>query len=305
MKVQWTNQGNELQIPLSGDFSFNLCLGFLNRNPQECLHQVTSQNLLKLLVLSQGPILLEIKADTSNLLVRPLNRSLAKLEESEVADYVTHLFDLDRDLQPFYTKMAGDPLLAKVVSQLRGLRIIGIPNLFEALCWSVIGQQINLNFAYTLKRRLVVGSGDSLTWKSQDFWVFPSPGQVLQIPDEQFVKWQFSKGKQVYIKGIAAALAEGVLNKRLLMDLAPADAYNRLIELKGIGPWSAQYVLMKCLRQTDAYPMQDVGLHNALKLAQGNAQKPNLSELEAFGASWDPWQAYVTFYLWHTLIKTT
>ncbi|THG91921.1 hypothetical protein AJ85_00740 [Alkalihalobacillus alcalophilus ATCC 27647 = CGMCC 1.3604] len=59
--------------------------------------------------------------------------------------------------------------------------IIGIPDLFEALTWAIIGQQINLTFAYTLKKRFVEHFGESLTFEGDNFWVFPSPEKIISI----------------------------------------------------------------------------------------------------------------------------
>ncbi len=301
-KVTWTQKKEDLYIKVNGHFDFNHCLKFLNRNPAECLHRVTTTQFWKVLPLTEQPVLIAAGAHPKGLLVKTLDGSLSPDKASEVIRYVIELFDLTRDLDPFYKQMEADPSLNRVVRSLRGLRLIGIPDLFEALCWSVIGQQINLNFAYNLKRRLVESTGSSLSWNGERYWTFPSPETVLQISDEDFKNWQFSRGKYVYIKGIAEAFVTGTLSKNSLVQMSMEDAYESLLSLKGIGPWSAHYVLMKCLGYSEAYPIQDVGLHNALKYQLNRDEKPSLSELEDLGKRWHPWQGYVTFYLWHTLI---
>ena len=78
-----------------------------------------------------------------------------KVELREVVSFIWEWFDLVRDLNLFYELAKGDTLLKKTVQEFHGLRVIGVPDLFEALCWGILGQQINLAFAYTLKRRLL------------------------------------------------------------------------------------------------------------------------------------------------------
>ncbi|MCV5433224.1 DNA-3-methyladenine glycosidase II, partial [Escherichia coli] len=97
----------------------------------------------------------------------------AKPIRDAVANYVTEWFDLTTDLAPFYTLAKHDVLLQRPIEQYYGLRTLGIPDLFEALSWGIIGQQINLTYAYTLKRRLVEQFGSYVEWDDRKHWIFP------------------------------------------------------------------------------------------------------------------------------------
>ena len=79
------------------------------------------------------------------------------------------------------------------------------------------------------------------------------------------------------------------------------EAEKILTKIRGIGPWTANYVLMRCLRFTSAFPIDDVGLHNAVKHVIGSEQKPTKEELLNLSAPWKGWEAYATFYLWRFL----
>jgi DNA-3-methyladenine glycosylase II len=74
-----------------------------------------------------------------------------------------------------------------------------------------------------------------------------------------------------------------------------------LVRVRGIGPWTAHYVRMRCLRDPRAFPIGDAGLHNAVKARLGLERKPTPQELQALFANWAGWEAYATFYLWHSL----
>jgi DNA-3-methyladenine glycosylase II len=76
----------------------------------------------------------------------------------------------------------------------------------------------------------------------------------------------------------------------------------KLLQIRGVGEWTADYVLMKCFRIPSVFPITDVGLHNALKIHLGLSQKPSLPEIKKLAADWNPWEAYATFYLWRSLI---
>ena len=291
-----------LHVQTPRPFSFKHCLDFLDRNPLECLHEVKDGKLRKLLTLAGEPFLLQIDFHGNQLRTQVLNRAWTTVAANEAEDYLTALFDLDRDLEPFYKFFWEDELMGPVVRDFEGLRIIGFPDLFEALCWSVIGQQINLNFAYRLKERLVKAHGQRLKWEGQFYYAFPRAEDIRQIPLKQFQEWQFSQSKASYLLGISEKMVDGQIGSTTLKNLPTEEAVEELIKIKGIGPWSAHYVVMKHLRRSQAYPWQDVGLHNALKALSLSASKPDQEQLHQLGHNWHPWQAYATFYLWHTLV---
>lgn len=232
-----------------------------------------------------------------------MNTELTQAELVKLGDYVNELFDLGRDLKLFYEHMNGAPIMDALIRDFFGLRLMGIPELFEALCWCIIGQQINLAFAYQLKRRLVHNKGEKLILNGEDYYLFPAPEIIADMKPEEFSEWQFSSAKANYLIGVARKVCRGSLEKESLLLMPPDEALSTLTQLKGVGPWTAQYVMMKCLRITTAYPIGDVGLHNAVKTRLGLTRKPTIPELNALNKQWHPWQAYATFYLWHSLIK--
>jgi DNA-3-methyladenine glycosylase II len=177
-----------------------------------------------------------------------------------------------------------------------------VPSLLEALCWTVIGQQINLSFAYTLKKRLVETYGESLEHEGRKYMLFPAADRLAALPPEELQLLKFSRFKAETLLTVARLIAEKELSKEQLLLMGDfRQAEERLMEVRGIGPWTAQYSSMRCLRNPDAFPLSDVGLHHAIRMRLGRTVKPALPEVEALGRSWQPWRAYATFYLWRTL----
>ncbi|RJX39252.1 DNA-3-methyladenine glycosylase 2 family protein [Paenibacillus pinisoli] len=216
--------------------------------------------------------------------------------------YVREWFDLDRDLSPFYELASRDRLLQEPVQQFHGLRLMGIPDLFEALCWGIIGQQINLAFAYTLKRRLVEAYGVSVVAEGATHWLFPKPELIASLSVSDLEPMRMTVKKCEYLIGAAEAVASGALSKERVIGAGSLKEAEKLLTgMRGIGPWTAHYAIMRCLRLPDAFPIDDVGLHNAIKLQLGMDRKPTKPELVALSEGWSGWEAYATFYLWRLL----
>ncbi len=105
-----------------------------------------------------------------------------------------------------------------------------------------------------------------------------------------------------YLIGIAKLITEGKLSKESLLQTQDVKiAEKQLTAIHGIGPWTAHYVLMRCLRFPSAFPIDDVGLHNAIKFITGSQNKPTKNEIKDFAANWTNWESYATFYLWRVL----
>lgn len=291
-----------LEIPTPADFNFTKCLAILGRSDQELLHTIKDGRITKLLALGDEMVLFELSHSGESLHIEFLHQPPSGQGKQAVVQYVKDWFDLETDLQPFYAMAASDPILRDIVKHHAGLRIMGMPDLFEAFAWAITGQQINLTFAYTLKRRLIEHFGTSHTVDGVEYWAFPSADTIASLEVGQLRELQFSGRKAEYIIGIAEQIADGRLVKDELLEKTEQQAEKQLVAIRGVGPWSAHYVMMKCLRFNSAFPVSDVGLHNALKHQLGMEQKPAIAEIEKLAENWAGWQAYATFYLWRVLL---
>lgn len=293
----------KIQLDLPRHFSFEHCYRFLNRSDRECTHRCDQGRIYKLIPIEAArPILLEISGEKAGITIKILNRSASKSESAQIKNFVRQWFDLDRELEPFYQLVKTDKLLSPLTQRYAGLRLITLSDLFEALCWAITGQQINLQFAYSLKQRLAENFGVKLQYQEQDYFLFPKPKDLASIDESDLRPLQFSQRKAEYIIGVARLMTNGDLHKPMLEQLDFAEAKATLESIRGIGSWTANYVLMKCLRYPDAYPIKDVGLHNAVKNLLNLAQKPSLQTLEELSQNWSGWRGYATFYLWYSLL---
>ena len=296
-----TNSAFSISIPR--DFHYGHTLAYLTRSKDELLHSVEEESIYKLVEFDQKKWFLEIAlTEKGRLDITVLNGKPDASQKNRIETFIRHWFDLDRDLTPFYQLSENDPLLAPIVERFRGLRIIGVEDLFEALCWSVLGQQVNLAFAYTLKRRVVETFGEKSSWDGRNFWLFPEVERVANLEKEDLRALSITNRKAEYMIGIARLMVEGHLSKEKL--LQPGDwkaAEKDLVSIRGIGPWAAHYVIMRCLRFTQAFPVADIGLKNAVKNQIGMDRKPTDQELFSLAENWKGWESYATFYLWQSL----
>lgn len=283
-------------------FSFQECLWFLNRNYDDCLHSVEENAVLKAVATPFGDVLFRVSEHGGFLQIDVLEGISTPECRDFITAYVTEWFDMDRDLVPFYAQLNRDGRLAYMVDDFAGLRLMGISDMFEALCWSVIGQQINLTFAYKMKRRMVERYGRHIEWDNRVFHIFPEPEVLANAEVEVLRSMQFSQKKAEYVIGVARAFVDGTLSRGLMDALPDFEArQNALTAHKGIGVWTANYVLMKSFRAPEGIPHGDVGLLNALVGHGIIAERSEKDKIEAFFRDYAGWETYVTFYLWRSL----
>jgi DNA-3-methyladenine glycosylase II len=300
--VQWLDYKNYIEIITPEEFSFEQCLVYLNRCDLECLHKIKDGEVYKLLKFEDINVIIKITFDNKKLRVTFIDHVPPKWVRAQVAKYVWDMFDLGTDLTSFYNMSNNDPITKLLVEKYKGLRIVKINDFFEALCWAIIGQQINLKFAYTLKKKLVESYGEKITYNDEDYFLFPTPQIISKLNVEDLKKLQFTTRKAEYIIGIAKLFHDGFIKKEeLALEKDYEKLKKRLVSIRGVGDWTADYTIMKCFNINCAFPIADVGIHNALKGILGLTEKPPVNEIENLASNWRGWEAYVTFYLWRWL----
>jgi DNA-3-methyladenine glycosylase II len=291
----------KLLLPVPKEFSYELNYQFLERSPRELLHRVKDHVVQKVLKVGDEKILFSIKQGDGKLIVTFLNGTPTPVAKDYVRNYIMEWFDLETELAPFYKFVAKDKLLGPLVKKYFGYRIMGQPDLFESIIWAVLGQQINLQFAYTLKQRFVERFGERLHFENESWYLFPEPKLVAGLTDAVLLPLQFSKQKSRYTIGIAEIFAAGEMSREKLTGLSLQDAKEQLMQIKGIGNWTANYALMKTFRYPDAFPLEDAGVHNAIKNLKKMNRKPTLDEVKRLFKKYKGWEAYATLYLWKSL----
>lgn len=286
----------------TGDcFNFSACLKFLDRGYDECLYQVTDAYVIRLIQISSRNVLIKVYEQDDKIIIECPDQKCSDTELLEIRRYVTDWFDLHRDISGFYKLLESVPQTSDFPSRYYGLRLLGIIDLFEALCWCVIGQQINLTFAHKIKSRLVHSIGKNLQYKGQSYYCFPTPSAVLELHENDLKAMQFSRQKITYLFNIAESFAGGWLNKEQLLAMNEEEQIRTLLKIKGIGPWTANYVSMKCLRNMNCIAYGDTGLSAALYKTFSTERKPDKNAVDKIFDRFEGWKSYLNHYLWKSL----
>ena len=302
LEVNWTDYKKYIEIDVPVEFSFQQCLVYLNRSDIESLHKIKEEEFYKLLKFQDDNILVKISMGIKMLKITFIDKVPTKWVRAQIAKYVWDMFDLGTDLTAFYKLAEVDSILKLLIDKYKGLRIIKINDMFETICWAIIGQQINLKFAYTLKKRLVECYGEKLVYDNEEYFLFPSPQIISELKVEDLKQLQFTTRKAEYIIGIAKLINGGIIKKEeLATEVEYERLKNRLLLIRGVGNWTADYVIMKCFYINDAFPIADVGVHNALKGILSLDKKPSIEDIEKLSVNWSGWESYATFYLWRSL----
>jgi AraC family transcriptional regulator, regulatory protein of adaptative response / DNA-3-methyladenine glycosylase II len=203
------------------------------------------------------------------------------------------LLDLDADLGVVETQLRADPLLGPLVERRPGLRVPSTVDGFELAVRAIVGQQVSVAGARTVLGRLVARYGDPLEADRGLTRSFPSPHALAAADPKDF---PFPRVRGEALRALARLVIEG----RLDLDAGADSAATRaaLLEIRGVGPWTASYIGMRALGDRDAWLPGDVGLRNALeRLGHPGDGAGALRQAEA----WRPWRSYAVMHLWASL----
>lgn len=209
-------------------------------------------------------------------------------------------FAADLDLSPFYRLARKDKVLSRLVKRFRGMRIPQATSVYECVVCAILEQQVNLTFAHQVKKALVETYGDPIEFKRRRYHTFPEAHTLAAATPADFRKLQISGPKARYIIEISRAVAEGRADLEGLRSATSGEAHARLLEHKGVGPWTAEYVCLRALGKLDHLPSADVGLQKAVQLFYRLRKMPPSARVQQIGKQWAGWRSYATFYLWLT-----
>jgi 3-methyladenine DNA glycosylase/8-oxoguanine DNA glycosylase len=208
-----------------------------------------------------------------------------------VISRVVHLLDLELDPAVVAAHFGRDPLMRRLVAERPGLRVPGTFDPFELTVRAILGQQVTVAGATVLCSRLVQTFGRRLRE--------PNAGKGLThlFPDAATLARAevgcigMPRSRAATIKDVAAAVAADPR----FFDGTPETVRRRLLSIRGIGNWTAQYVSMRALRDADAFPSGDLGVQRALAR---RSVRPTTRETEVRSLRWRPWRAYAAMHLW-------
>ena len=189
---------------------------------------------------------------------------------------------------------AADPRLGDVIARVGPPEIGYRPaETFDALLRSVVYQQLSGKAAGTIHGRVLAALGDGDR---------AAPEAVAAAPDEALRACGLSRAKTAALRDLAGRHLDGSLPARAaLAQMDNADVVDALTAVRGVGPWTAQMVLMFTLGRPDVWPTGDLGVQEGYRLVSGAAERPTPRALAAAGEPYRPWRSVAAWYLWRAV----
>lgn len=207
---------------------------------------------------------------------------------------IRRMFDLEADPVAIVSALGRDPDIGALVRENPGQRLPGAWDPFEAAVRAIVGQQVSVAGATTVMGRIVAQYGEDLPDPGDDgpARLFPTPAALAELDDAHMPMPRVRAGA---IRELATRIANGAI--RLDAATAPEVLREQLTQIKGIGPWTAQYVTMRALADPDAFLASDLIL---MRIARERFGDPSAAALEARAESWRPWRAYAGLHMWRS-----
>jgi AraC family transcriptional regulator of adaptative response / DNA-3-methyladenine glycosylase II len=266
-------------------------LAYHGRDPASRTERRAGNRIWKALMTEAAPVVLEVTVGARTARVRvhaeqpPGGLVMGRLHACSLA-----MLGLDGEVEPFESEHGG------LVAGREGLRVALLPSAFEALSWGIIGQQINLAFAASLRREVIALAGVPIG----SMRAYPTAEAVARIAPSDLRARRFSSAKADYLIDAANAVACGALPLERLLRGSAIAAERALTGRRGIGIWTARYVLMRT-GFADAAPVGDSGLATALQRVFGIAQRPDAGQTARLMSRFSPDRALASAHLWASL----
>ena len=263
----------------------------------------------RLLPVGRGGVLLEARqvgtVSRARLAVRLTGAGARSTEARAAAQRVVAIgLGAALDTRPFYKAFRADPLLGGALAHARGLRIAGAASLFEAAVTAVLAQQVNLVFAYDIRRELALAFGRRARRGRETFVAFPDPARLARATPRSLRRFRLSRAKAGALVRLARAFAEGRLSEAELEALSDEEAVERLTAIKGVGRWTAEIALLRGLGRADVFPGGDLGVvkYVAMELL-GHRTRVGEARMRRFADRWRPYRGLALAYAYAEIAR--
>ena len=206
-----------------------------------------------------------------------------------------------QDPTDFYNMACHDSFLHTLVEKYRGLHIPQSISVYESLIHSIIGQQISVHVAKLLRELIIEMYGTRHQHDEITLYTFPTPMKLSNVTLSELQQNKFSRRKAEYITDISKLEANGKISLEKLRCGSAERASELLIALRGVGPWTVNWLLMGSLGYQDAFPSGDLALQKAMtKISNGPTTISSIESLK-FSERWQPFRSWVTAYIFEAI----
>lgn len=290
------------EITPSAPYDFALTAGNMTFFQQRNAAEVFADGVLqRALVLNGKPALVSVRSvgstEEPHLCLIAIGDTLTADDAAEAQRQMRWMLATDDDITPFYEMAHNDTHLAPLVNAMYGLRHTRSPTPYEALILAILGQQISTHVAHMLRSLIIDTYGTPITVDGKTHHTFPQPQALADAGIDGLRSIKFSQRKAEYIADISAAEASGALDLNSLKRTSADRAVSTLTKLRGVGPWTAQWMLIRALAHPDGFPHGDLALQRMMGSLVGDGTHMPADKALEYSQRWSPHRSYVTTYM--------
>lgn len=275
-------QVTEHEIQVSTPYRLDLTVTALRRMPSNRVDVYTADgHYLRAFAGATGPVVVSVAQAHADTLAVSVTGSAD--DTGQALACVRRMLGTERDVSDFHRRARAIPWLAPLARRMRGLKPPRYPGLFEACANAILFQQISLQAANAIMRRLTLALGTRVERHGVALVVFPTAERFLAADAARVRAAGLSAGKLATLRRTGEAIASGTLSEAMLEERSSTDAARLLRNIKGVGPWTAAVILLRGLGRLDMFPGNDSGVAANLALVAGTGIDPGPS-VAALGA---------------------
>ena len=239
--------------------------------------------------------------DAPELVLELQGPELSPDDVESATDRVSWLLGVDQGLAPFYELARADQAMAGLVEQFYGLHLPHTASVFEALVLAVLGQQISTSVARIIRTLLIETFGPSAEFDGETYYAFPRPASIWASSPAELHTMKLTQRKSEYVHGLAGSALDPEMGLERLEELTDREIVEKLVALRGVGMWTAQWALIRAVGRPDALPLGDLALRRVVSRLFMDGEDVNDAKVEEIAQRWSPYRTYATVYLFSAL----
>ncbi len=275
-----------------GDF-----LAFHARDTQMIAERTTARGLRKGVLWDGYPACLSISFTAMRANVILAVDGPTRIEDAErLHQMVYHMLGLDQPVEHFEAQYENHPHLGPLLAGQPGLRVPQSASPFEALSWAIIGQQVSVSAAISIRRKFIQAAG---VRHSNGLWCFPDAVRVIEMEAAALQQAGFSGSKTRALLELSRSIATKALPlDEWLRTLPVEEMQQHLLGVRGIGPWTVSYAMLRGFGWLDGSLHGDVAVRRNMGRLLGLEEKVTEKQAQQWLAEFSPWRALVAAHLW-------
>lgn len=211
---------------------------------------------------------------------------------------IRKIFNLDFELQNFYSEVENDKTMRQITHELYGYKFPATPTVFESFVDAIVEQQISIKVARTIEERLAKKFGDKTEICGEGYHIFPTAKNMTDASVSDIQQVGLSKRKAEYIYNISKLIVDGELKLEEVSAEVNGDRVVAMLDkVKGVGVWTAELTMLRGMHRWDVLPAEDFGIRRVVSAYYCSGKPIKASDVREIAKSWGKWKGLAAFYL--------